>query len=58
MLNNKEETVLVQTLIVHIINLNEQIDELEEKLKRTKTILNEVTGNKTVTYNIDKVTPF
>ena len=34
MLNNKEETVLVQTLIVHIINLNEQIDELEEKLKR------------------------
>ena len=58
MLNNKEETVLVQTLIVHIINLNEQIDELEEKLKITKTRLNEVTGNKTVTYNIDKVTPF
>ena len=35
MLNHKEENVLVQTLITHIISLNEEIDELEEKLKIT-----------------------
>ena len=35
MLNNKEETVLIQTLIAHIINLNEEIDRSEEKLKIT-----------------------
>lgn len=65
MLNNKEETVLIQTLIAHIINLNEEIDRSEEKLKITMRRLRELDrenkelkDSKTVTYNIDEVTPF
>ena len=65
MMNSKEETVLVQTLTNHIINLNEEIDRSEEKLKITMRRLRELDrenkelkDSKTVTYNIDEVTPF
>ena len=40
MLNSKEETVLVQTLIVHIINLNEEIDKLKKENEKLQRRLN------------------
>ena len=42
MLNSKEETVLVQTLITHIISLNEEIERSEEKLKINMRSLREL----------------
>ena len=41
MFNDKEENALVQVLITHIISLNEVIDELEEEIEITKTVLRE-----------------
>ena len=42
MFNDKEENVLIQTLVKRIIELNEEIDDLEETIEITMSRLREL----------------
>ena len=42
MFNDKEENVVIQILVKHIIDLNDEIDDLEEKIEITMTRLREL----------------